>query len=168
MFTFKEAAVAHALAAEKLLEPDTIFINKEAMVPIFVNLLLQSLEITLKSFAIEAKLANEDELRYGKNLRHGHGIKEIAEFINTKIGNRSLVDILLPRQGYAISNSIIQTMIFDDCFAPTRESYINRNIAYSQFKKGELQIVQGLKSWVEAVKSAALNIESAVVEIQYG
>lgn len=166
MFTLNEAALAHALAAEKLLGVDENFLNEnEATIPVFVNLLFQSLEMTLKSFAIEAGLATEQELRDKKTTRNGHGIKEIAELINNKIKNKQLVDMLLPRQGCSISNDIVKAMIFDERFSATRESYIKRNIAYSQFAEGDLQLVHGLKQWVDAVKKAAINIMSAANEI---
>ena len=168
MFTLKEAALAHALAAERLLGGDATFLNEnEATIPVFVNLLFQSIEMTLKSFAIEAGLATDHELRDKKNTRNGHGIKEIAELINSKIKDKQLIDILLPRQGFAISNDIVKAMIFDECFSATRESYIKRNIAYSQFSEGDLQIVNGLKQWVDAVKNAAHNIMSAADEIKW-
>jgi len=168
MFTLKEAALAHALAAEKLLGVDATFLNEnEATIPVFVNLLFQSLEMTLKSFAIEAGLATEKELRDKKTTRNGHGIKEIAELINNKIKGKQLIDILLPRQGCAISNDIVKAMTFDERFSATRESYIKRNIAYSQFAEGDLQIVHGFKQWVDAVKKAAINIMSAANEIKW-
>ncbi len=169
MYSLSEVAIAHALAAEKLLEPEGTFLNQtEAMVPVFVNLLFQSVEMTLKSFAIEANLANEQELREKKTTRNGHGIKEIAEIINAKMGNQTLIDILLPRQGFSLYNDILKAMIYENCFSKTRESYIYRKIAYSQFKEGELQVVQGLKSWVTAVKKAAQNIEAAAAEYNIG
>ena len=68
MFTLKEAALAHALAAERLLGGDATFLNEnEAMIPVFVNLLFQSIEMTLKSIAIESGLATDHELRDKKN-----------------------------------------------------------------------------------------------------
>ena len=70
-------------------------------------------------------------------------------------------------QGFAISNDIVKAMIFDERFFATRESYIKRNIAYSQFAEGDLQIVNGLNQWVCAVKNAAINIMSAADEIKW-
>jgi len=162
MFTLKEAALAHVKAAEKLLEPEAGFLNEnEEVIPIFVNLLFQSVELTLKSFAIEAGLATEQEVRDKRKTRNGHGIEELAILINTKVGQNNVIDLLLPKRGFAISNSILNAMVFGMEFKPSRESYATRNITYGQFGAGQLQIFGGAKEWVEAVRCAAENIHSA-------
>ena len=167
MFKLKEAAIAHALAAEKLIEPNEDFLNSnEAVIPIFINLLLQSLEITLKAIALESGLATESELRSRSQTRNGHGIEELAKLLDSKMHGKSVVDCILPRQGYAHSNDILKAMIFDSRFSPSRDSYAKRNLTYSQFKPGELQIIQGAKTWVNAVAQSAKNIDLACDEIR--
>lgn len=162
MFSLREIALAHAVVAEKLLHDNGDFLkNNEAAVPVFVNLLFQALEITLKSFAIESGIAEEGELR-SKRTKKGHGVKEIAELINERLNGESVVDVLLPMRGCANSNGILKAMIFDSRFAPSRESYSKRDITYSQFKKGELQLIDDVKAWVKAVKLAAEKVELAI------
>lgn len=168
MFTLMEAAIAHAKAAEKLLEPEAEFLNKnEEVIPVFVNLLFQSLELTLKSFATEANLATEQELRDRKSTRNGHGVKELASLINTKLSSGgNVVDLLLPKQGYAKSNSILNAMVFGVEFEPSREMYLKRNITYAQFGVGQLQVLGGAKEWVISIMRAAENTFSAVQKLK--
>lgn len=168
MYSLREVALAHAIAAEKLLEPDGEFLNSnEAVIPVFINLLLQSLEITLKSVAIDSGLATEYELRDKKKTRNGHGVEELAKLIEEKNGGNSVVDLLLSRQGYADSNAIVKAMLFDPRFEPTRDSYAKRNITYCDLSAGDLQVIGGSKSWATAVILAAKNIDSACEEMVY-
>ena len=74
----------------------------------------------------------------------------------------SIIDLLLPLRGFAISNEVLKAMVFGEEFSPSRESYIQRNITYSQFRLGELQVIGGVKEWVDAIRKAAENIDSAV------
>jgi len=160
MYTLIESANAHANSAKKLLEPNGQFLNSEkAAVPIFVNLLIQSLEISLKVFAIEAKIFTSDELRK-RRFKNGHGIKEIADAINEKIAPSCVVDVVLPTKGFAISNAVIREMLFGKRFEPTRNSYCWRKLTYVELGKGELQIVDGAGQWVDSVQSFAQEIDS--------
>lgn len=166
MFSLKEVAIAHAKAAARLLEPNAEFLNSnEEVIPVFVNLLFQSVEVIIKSLAIESGLADEKELRDRETTRNGHGIRELACLINGKIGADVIVDLLLPKRGYAVSNEMLKIMIFGTEFAPSRNAYASRKITYSQFGAGELQLFGSANDWVKAVMSAAKNIESAISKI---
>ncbi|MBJ2138307.1 hypothetical protein JEU11_17735 [Paraglaciecola chathamensis] len=168
MYSLVEAASAHAKAAQKLLEPDGLFLNSEkAIIPVFVNLLLQSVEISLKAFAIETQLLTPSELR-SKKLKNGHGIKEIAKAVNEKLSPNEVLSLLLPMRGFAQSNDIVREMIFGEKFEPTRLSYISRKITYSEFVQGELQIIKGANNWVCAVLSLCQNIDRAVLAYNNG
>ncbi len=167
MYSLKEVAIAHAKAAERLFEPNAEFLNcNEEVIPVFINLLFQSVEVILKSLAIESGLATKNELRHSKTTRNGHGVKELASLINEKIGSDKVLDLLLPRRGFAISNDILKAMVFGHEFEPSRDAYARRNITYSQFGEGDLQLISGAKDWVKAVMSAANNIETAVCKLK--
>lgn len=163
MYTLKEASLGHAKAAERLIFDGVDFLNdSHEVVPVFVNLLFQSVEMTLKSLATEAGLVDLKGLRKTKTFGNGHDIDKLAKYIEKESGVPCVVDLLLPRQGFIDSNIILKEMIVGDRFAPSRRSYQSRNITYSQFEEGELQIVEGLNDWVKAVKKAAENIDSGL------
>ena len=170
MFSFKEVALGHAKAAERMVDKEAKFLNtNEEVVPVFINLLFQSVEITIKAFATETGLATEQELRYDKATRNGHGILELVNLIDSKLEDDvSIIDLLLPLRGFANSNAVLRVMIFGEEFSPSRESYIHRNITYAQFKLGELQVIGGVKEWVEAIRKAAENIDNAVFNYHQG
>ncbi len=64
MFNLREAAIAYAKGAERILGEDTSFLNdNQELIPVFVSLLFQSLEISLKHLGIEAKLFSEQGSR---------------------------------------------------------------------------------------------------------
>lgn len=163
MFSMKEAAMAHAKAAEKLAGTDVDWLNSnEEVIPIFVNLLFQSVEISIKAFALEAGVADQGELREAKSTRNGHGLSELAKLVDSRMDGAGMIEMLLPKMGFATSRLVLEAMVHGADFAPTRESYVRRNLAYAQFKPGELQVVGGIGEWVEAVKNAAGNIDRAV------
>ncbi len=168
MYSLNELAIAHANSARKLLEPNAEFLNGEkAAIPVFVNLLIQSLEISLKAFATEAGLYTTQKLRH-KNFKNGHGICEIAKAINDKLDSDCIVDMLLPLRGTAKSNAIIKEMLFGDRFAPTRTSYCKRNLTYADFEIGELQVIEGAKDWVASVLIFAQKVEQWAVLNKHG
>lgn len=166
VYSLKETSLGHAKAAERLIVDSVDFLNENhEVVPVFVNLLFQSVEMTLKSLATESELVTIKDLRNNKNFGNGHDIPKLAKFIERELDGQSVVDLLLPRQGFADSNIILNEMISGDRFARSRSSYQRRNITYSQFEKGELQVVDGLNDWVKAVKKAAENIDNGLLEI---
>ncbi|MBM4348568.1 MAG: hypothetical protein FJ106_01570, partial [Deltaproteobacteria bacterium] len=55
VYTGQEAAIAYALSAERIAGSDANFLNEnQAVIPIFVSLLFQSLEISIKYAGIES------------------------------------------------------------------------------------------------------------------
>ncbi len=157
MFTLQEVALAYAIAAERIATTDI----QGALVPVFVNILLQSLEITLKAVAIDSGLATESTFR-NKKFCNGHGIKEIAEHIEAKLNGQSIVDLLLPKWVGAPPKRIVKIMLFDEKFELTRISYAKRTLAYSSFEQGQLQLIcVNSKAWVSAVRKAAERVTVA-------
>lgn len=86
MFSLDEAAVAYAVAAEHMFGNDATFLNNNpAVVPVFVSMLFQSLEISIKHAGIESGLFTMQEARNRQN-RSGHGVKELAALAVDKLG----------------------------------------------------------------------------------
>jgi hypothetical protein len=81
---------------------------------------------------------------------------------------KEVINLLLPMKGFAISNAIIIKMVYGSEFEPTRQSYACRKITYTEFRKGDLQVVNGSKDWVNAVLATSQNIGSAVLRYKNG
>jgi hypothetical protein len=78
LFTGQEAAVAYALSAQRIYAEDGNFLCvNPSCVPIFVGMLYQSLEISIKQAGLESGLFSIQEAR-SRQQRSGHGIKELA------------------------------------------------------------------------------------------
>jgi len=57
-------------------------------------------------------------------------------------------------------------MIFGRDFKPTRKSYYKRKLVYhAELESGEIQIVNGLRPWLEAVKAVAENVDNAIAVV---
>lgn len=166
MFTMQDAALAYAKAAERVLGVDGTYINNnQELVPVFVSLLFQSLEISLKHLGIEAKLFTEQEARDKKLTRNGHGIKEIADLVNTRLGadkDYPVVTALTAGLNDSHASDFLYKMIFDKKFDSCRQAYQSRNLGYSQLKPGELKLLNGLRPWVVSIKEVAENLPSAI------
>lgn len=92
MFTLQEAAIAYALSAEKICDGSRDFLNENpCVVPVFVNLLFQSLEISIKAAGIGSTLFTIGEAR-SRQTRSGYGISELATLAVEKLGG----DLLSP------------------------------------------------------------------------
>ncbi len=166
MFNLQEAATAYAKGAERILGEDGKFINEnQEVVPVFVSLLFQSFEISLKHLGIEAKLFSEQEARDKKLTKNGHGIREIADLVNTRLGADSdypVVMALTAGLNDSQSSDIIHKMIYAPEFDATRQSYQSRDLGYAQLKQGELALLNGLKPWVMAVRNVANNLPISI------
>lgn len=166
MFNLQEAATAYAKGAERILGEDEKFINdNQEVVPVFVSLLFQSVEISLKHLGIEAKLFSEQEARDKKLTKNGHGIREIADLINARLGtNRDYPVVMALTAGLSNSQAsiILHKMIFAPEFDVTRHSYKSRNLGYAQLKPGELALFNRKKPWVVAVRNVADNLPTAI------
>jgi len=166
MYNLQEIALAYAKGASRIIGEDDSYLNSnQEVIPVFISLLFQSLEITLKHLGIESKLFTKKESRDRKLTNNGHGIKEIAELANARLGadkNYPVVMALTAGIENSQTSEIINAMIFSSKFEPTRSSYQSRSLAYSQFQAGELQILDNLKPWVIAVEEVAENLPAAI------
>lgn len=166
MFNLQEAASAYAKGAERILGEDGKYINdNQEVIPVFVSLLFQSVEISLKHLGIEAALFSEQEARDKKLTKNGHGIREIADLVNTRLGaDRDYPVVMALTAGLSDSQTydIIHKMIFAPEFDATRQSYQSRNLGYAQLKQGELTLLNGLKPWLMAVRSVADNLPTSI------
>ena len=166
MFNLQEAATAYAKSAERILGEDAKFLNdNQEVVPVFVSLLFQSLEISLKHLGIEAKLFSKQEARDKKLTKNGHGIREIADLVNMKLGADKDYPVVMALTA-GLSNSqvadILHKMIFSKELDSTRQAYQSRNLGYSQLKPGDLALLNGLMPWVVAIRKVAENLPTAI------
>ncbi|WP_136796201.1 hypothetical protein [Desulfosediminicola ganghwensis] len=169
---FNATAVSYAKGAERLLGEDADFLNENPdMVPQFVNALFQALEISLKEVGNRSCLTNRNETRGGRSclIGNGHDIEKLGNLLRYRLGNvstRRLARVLTDGIENGAS-AIIEIMIFGEVFAPTRTSYKKRKLVYhAELEEGDIQIVQGVKPWVDAVKAVAENIDNAVALIE--
>jgi len=166
MFNLQEAATAYAKGAERILGEDATFLNdNQEVVPVFVSLLFQSLEISLKHLGLEAKLFTEQEARDKKLTKNGHGIREIANLVNIRLGaDRDYPVVMALTAGLNNSQTadFVQKMIFDKELDSNRQSYQSRNLGYSQLKPGELKLLNGLRPWVVSIREVAENLPTAI------
>jgi len=166
MFTLQETALAYAKGAKKILGDDATFLNEnQEVVPVFVSLLFQSLEVTLKHLGIESGLFTPAESRNRKLTKNGHGVEEIAKLVNDRLGANSdypVVMALTAGLNDSQTGGIVQKMLFSSEFKPTRDSYQRRNLGYAQITPGELQLLDGLGLWVVAIEDVANNLSVAV------
>jgi hypothetical protein len=136
MFTLQDAALAYAKGAEQILGGDGTYIkNNQELVPVFVSLLFQSIEISLKHLGIEARLFTEQEARDRKLTRNGHGIKEVADLINARLGadkDYPVVTALTAGLKNSQASDFLQKMIFAKELDSSRQAYQSRNLGYCQ------------------------------------
>jgi len=166
MFNLDEAARAYAKAAERILGDDADYLSRnEELVPVFVALLFQSIEISLKHLGIEAGLFTEQEARDKKLTKNGHGVREIADLVNAKLGANKdypVVNALMAGLDEDWHAEIIRKMIFGPEFEATRKSYQSRNLGYAKLKQGGFAVADGLQPWATAVRNVAENLHRAV------
>lgn len=166
MFNLQEAATAYAKAAERILGEDIGYLNKnQELVPVFVSLLFQSIEISLKHLGIDAALFTEKEARDRKLTKNGHGVREIADLINAKLGadkDYPVVNALTAGLNAGWEGEILRKMLFGPEFEATRQSYQSRNLGYAKLNQGDFALVEGLKPWATAVRNIAENLPTAV------
>jgi hypothetical protein len=166
MLNLQDASIAYAKSAKRILGNDASFLKEnQNVIPVFVSLLFQSVEISLKHLGIESKLFTKEESRDKKLTKNGHGVKEIADLVNNRLGankNYPVVMALTAKLNNTLTSEILNKMIFSKEFAPTRKSYQNRNLGYAQLSPGSLQLLNGLKPWADAVEEAANNLPTAV------
>jgi hypothetical protein len=168
MFTGSEAALAYALAAERVCGKSEDFLNANPpVIPIFVSLLCQSVEISIKQAGIKSGLFTMDDAR-AKQQRKGHGLNEIALLANERLGSDSLsfsnplVMAITYSNQLQNSETIIKEMLFGNKFKKTREMYASRNLGYADVSEGDFAIIDPVKDWIGAVKETANNLPETI------
>ena len=165
IFSLEEAAIAYALSAEHMFTGDADLLNTNpAVVPIFVSMLYQSLEISIKHAGIESGLFTIKEARNRQN-RSGHGIKELATLAVEKLGGDPFDPIIIAmtfsNSGYR-SSQFIHEMICGTKMEKTRDSYASRNLGYGEIYDGDFALISPISEWVSAVKQTALNLPTTI------
>lgn len=165
MFSLDEAAVAYALAAEHMFSGDDVFLDTNpAVVPIFVSLLFQSLEISIKHAGVESGLFTMQAARNRQN-RSGHGIRELASLAVEKLGGNPFDPIVM---AMTFSNSgdrssqFIREMICGSKMENTRDAYASRRLGYGEVYEGDFALINPIAEWVAAVKQTALNLPTTI------
>lgn len=170
MFNLQEAATAYAKAAERVLGDDADYLNRnEELVPVFVALLFQSIEISLKHLGIEAGLFTEQEARDKRLTKNGHGVREIAGLVNAKLGANKdypVVNALMAGLTGGWDAEIVRKMLFGPEFEATRKSYQSRNLGYAKLNQGDFALAEGLKPWATVVRNVAENLPTAVQVVE--
>ena len=165
MFSGCDAAIAYAKTAERILGNDVDFLNSNpACIPIFVSMLFQSLEISIKQAGIESKLFTRKEAR-SRRQRSGHGIKELAMLAVEKLGGEPFQPIVMAmtfKNQAQNSAEIIYQMICGKNLDKTRESYATRCLGYSEVTEGDFATISPIPDWVAAVKETAMNLPAAI------
>jgi hypothetical protein len=165
---FKSTTVSYIKAAERILGEDADFLNNNPdMVPQFVNALFQSIEVSLKYIGNQAGLTNTTETTGGRGglIGNGHDIEKLGELLRDRLGGiskRRLMNLVTA----GIENGsaeLIEAMVFGETFQPTRVSYQKRKLVYhAELEDGDIQIVQGVRHWVDVVKAVAENTDNVL------
>jgi hypothetical protein len=166
MFTQQESATAYAVAAQHMLGDDTSFLeNNAAVIPIFVSMLFQSLEISIKSAGVESGLFSMKEARSPQDTRSGHGIKELASLAEEKLGGDNFNAIILAlsfSNGQDRVAEFLHEMICGSALEKTRDSYASRRLGYGEVHKGDFALIYPVSEWVSAVKQTAMNLPTTI------
>lgn len=165
MFGLDEAAVAYALAAENIVGDNASFVNANpAVVPVFVSMLFQSLEISIKHAGVESELFTMQEARSRQN-RSGHGVKELTGLAVEKLGGDPYWPII---RAMTYSNfgdqsaQFIHEMICGKLLEKTRDAYASRRLGYGEVYDGDFAIIEPIGEWLSSVKQTALNLSKTV------
>lgn len=165
MFNLEEAATAYALAAENILGADASFLNANpGVVPIFVSMLFQSLEISIKHAGIESGLFTMQEARNRQN-RSGHGIKQLAALAVEKLGGDPFDPIVMAMtfsNSGARSSQFIREMICGSKMEKTRDAYAARRLGYGEVYEGDFALIDPIAEWVSAVRQTAANLPKTI------
>jgi hypothetical protein len=163
IFSRKEIALAYAKSAERLFGSDDGFLTvNPGAVPIFVNLLFQSLEISIKYAGIESRLFTIEEVR---QKRIGHRIGELAELAMERLGGNTsdlIMAMTCCNNQKLRSDYIIEQMIYGGELQETRECYCTRGLGYGEVYQGGLRLINSISEWIESVKQTAANLPLTV------
>ncbi len=166
IFTGREISIAYALGAERIVGHDAQFLNANpSLVPIFVSQLFQSLEVAIKYAGIESKLFTEPEARQ-RSMRHGHGIKELANLAAEKLGSSGTIQPVVMAMTCCNecknSEGLIREMICGGKFSRTRDCYASRCLGYGQVADGDFAYCSPIPDWIAAVKETATNLPKTI------
>ena len=165
MFNLEEAAIGYALAAEHMFRDDGAFLNANpAVVPIFVSMLFQSLEISIKHAGIDSGLFTIEEARSRQN-RSGHGVKELAALAVEKLGGDPFDPIVMAmtfNNANSRSGTFLRKMIAAPEMEKTRESYTSRRLGYGQVAEGDFGLIQPIAEWIESIKQTAVGLPATI------
>ncbi|OGV67097.1 MAG: hypothetical protein A2498_01795 [Lentisphaerae bacterium RIFOXYC12_FULL_60_16] len=168
-FDLKDAALAYAVAAERILNDNIAFVEaNEAFKPIIVSHLFQSIEASLKHTGIASELFTSGEAR-SPNTRSGHGVKELAMLATDRLGSkdvRVLIMALTCQTQDHHSQDILNKMIMSSAFERTRDAYAKRRLGYAEVRDGDFCIITPITSWIASVKNVAHNLDYAVKVIR--
>ena len=164
MFSLDEAAIAYVSVAEHIGRDEAFVDANPAVVPIFVSMLFQSLEISIKHAGIESGLFTMQEAR-GKGKRSGHGINELATLAYKKLGGNSFDAISMAMTFCNSGNSssqFIREMICGSQMEKTRCAYASRRLGYGEVYQGDFAVIRPIAGWVDAVKQTAVNLQRTI------
>ena len=165
MFSLEEAAVAYAVAAEHMLGEDASFLESNtAVVPVFVSMLFQSLEISIKCAGIEAGLFSAKEARSRQN-RSGHGIRELSALAVERLRGAPFEPIVTAMTFAARAEraaQFVREMICGESLEKTREAYASRRLGYGEVHEGDFALIHPIGEWVEAVKQTAVALPKTI------
>jgi len=165
IFTGNEAALAYAISAKRICGDNADFLSANpAIVPIFVSLLFQSLEISIKQAGVDSGLFTMQEAR-ARQQRSGHGIKELAALAVDRLGGDPFGPVIMAMtfaNTHTNSGRIIKEMICGDSLQKTRESYASRQLGYGEVAEGDFAIIEPLSDWIESVKETASNLPKII------
>ena len=162
MYSLQEAAAGYAAAAERLFCRENYLNDTPEVVPIFVSNLFQSLEISIKAARIESRLFTMQEAR---RAGKGHGVQELADLATERLGGATsdLVTAMTcacPPETRA--RTIIAEMIEGERFEPTRNSHLFRRLGYAEVSEGEIQILNPIPEWIDALKQTAAQLPQTI------
>jgi len=166
MYTRRQAARAYALGASRVLGDSSKYFDREpALIPVFVANLFQALEIAMKATAFETGVFTGDRLPNGAAGRNGHDIEQLNQTIDKEL---ELPDQDMCLQAFdqclndPTQSAIVREMVKGSRFSKTRAAYVDRTLGYAELKEGELEVVQGVKSWSDTLEALTKNLDPAV------
>jgi hypothetical protein len=194
-FTRRQGALAYALCAERFfIDTDNfkkLMNENEAVFPILVSLLFQSLEISIKHVGVESKILEEAEIR---RIGNGHDIEKLSNAICDRMFNDILNEAagdgrrLNPRTRDHLlrglkadfvgsltrkivdraSQQHISKMIWGNEFAETRKCYSYRNLGYAHVGDHDFAYYSNFPRWIDIVKQVAQNLDDAIAALDDG
>lgn len=165
VFSMQEAAQAYSMSASRILGSDSGFLEQnQIVIPVFVSMLFQSVEVSLKSIGIESGLVTREEAKDRKTTRSGHGIKEIAQLMSEKLGDQREIAVVMALTAGCNKENVatyLREMIYGERFQKTRLAYSSRSLGYGEVANGDFALCYPLDEWVSSVQSVADNLPRA-------